>query len=530
VVAVFLAFAASAHGASFTTLARIAHGSDVVVVGTVVRILDVPWDGEPIGHRKHDTIRVAEVEVLELLKGEPGLKRVWYLAQGTWRHDMSTAKLGETALFFFRKRENYPEVREATGSETLMRDSCSGHGRMPVSLFEGEEYIEVPANPVCLPIGLPSIPGDRPPFNGWDRRVPKRAMLAEIRRRLGATPPEVSGEGAEVIRIMCDLHCTLAPEGWEGDELTDALKNRSKTAVPVLLGILDDGESPWREAAAEALMRIDDAGPEALKRSLKSEVPARRRAAAYAMEWTVVSGQNYAMGWLSFDYNTDVLPLIIQGLSSTDPVVRAHLMGALVLDRHDDRPFEALVLGLEDEDLDVRIAAALFMRMDWFTWAIGYHPGTEQIEKALLALAKSKEVRARRAAFEALQCLVDPLIPAAEVTVIAALEDEDRIVRVTASLSLGRIGTPKALNALIALLGSKDAWARRAAWFALDVGPYGPGVANLINALEDPDEEIVRLAIFALGEIGPAAAAAIPALEKMEGTNAREALEKIQRK
>jgi HEAT repeat protein len=440
---------------------------------------------------------------------------VWYLAQGTWCCDVSTAKLGEAALFFFEKSENYPEVQEATGSETLMRDSWSGHGRMPISLFGGEEYIEVDAHIVRLPIGLPDIPGDNPRCADWVRRVPKGAMLAEIRRRLGAKAPNVSDEGSEVIRIMCDLHCTSDSEGKEAEEMTDALEDRAKTAVPVLLGILDDAASPWREAAAEALMRIDDAGPEALKRGLMSEIPSRRRAAAYAIEWTVVSWQNFTM---------DSLPVIVEGLSSADPVVRAQLMGAL--SEHDeDAAFARLALGLKDGSLDVRIAAAKsLMKLHHYTWMLEDGPGIEPTEKDLLALAVSKEIRARRAAFEALQYLAGP---ASEATVLAALDDEDRIVRVTASLSLGRIGTPEALKALIALFGSKDVWARRAAAYALENGPCEAGVAILIKALEDPDEEVARLAIFALGEIGPAAAAAIPALEKIGSASAREALEKI---
>jgi len=343
-------------------------------------------------------------------------------------------------------------------------------------------------------------------------------MLAEIRRRLGAKPPKVPEDAAEVIRIMCDLHCTLDAEGDEADELTDTLEDRSEVAVPVLLGILDDASSPWREAAAEALIKIEDAGPKVLKHSLKSELPTRRRAAAYAIEWLDVSWQNYTM---------DSLPVIIEGLSSTDPVVRAHLMGAL--SEHDNDPaLVRIAVGLEDENLDVRIAAAIsLMWLHHYTWMLDDGPGIAPSEKALLALAKSKDVRARRVAFEALQYLAGP---ASEQTVLAALEDEDRIVRVTASLSLGRIGTPEAVSTLIAQLGSKHTWSRRAAAFAFENGPCAAGVESLIKALKDPDDDVVRLAIFALGEIGPAAGAAIPALEKLGGTNAREALENIRKK
>jgi len=83
-------------------------------------------------------------------------------------------------------------------------------------------------------------------------------------------------------------------------------------------------------------------------------------------------------------------------------------------------------------------------------------------------------------------------------------------VRVGAVRALGRLGEAKRL---IAALASKDAWVRRVAAYTLGLAKIAAGVGPLAKALGDPDELVVRFAIDALGEIGPAAAAAVPALE-----------------
>lgn len=99
---------------------------------------------------------------------------------------------------------------------------------------------------------------------------------------------------------------------------------------------------------------------------------------------------------------------------------------------------------------------------------------------------------------------------AAEVVpyLLAALEDPDRTVRAGAAESLGRIGDPRAVEPLIAVIEDRDGdWSvrARAAWSLgklKDRRATGP----LVAALADMVSHVRLLAATALGEIGDPAA------------------------
>jgi HEAT repeat protein len=124
--------------------------------------------------------------------------------------------------------------------------------------------------------------------------------------------------------------------------------------------------------------------------------------------------------------------------------------------------------------------------------------------------------------------------PASRAATLKALADADRVVRVGAVRARGRLGEAKRL---IGLLASKDAWVRRVAAYTLGRAQIAAGVGPLANTLGDPDELVVQLAIDALGRIGPPAAAAVPALERLLETtgdrnlsyDVKKALEKIRK-
>lgn len=119
---------------------------------------------------------------------------------------------------------------------------------------------------------------------------------------------------------------------------------------------------------------------------------------------------------------------------------------------------------------------------------------------------------------------------------VAAIEDEDTEgrLRIEAAMRLGKIKSG-GVKALIPLLERGDPATRL---YALcGIGEGGPDAAEavpaLVKALRDEIAEIRAVAIGALGQIGPAAQAAIPALEELarQGSeNARRALEKIRPK
>ena len=127
----------------------------------------------------------------------------------------------------------------------------------------------------------------------------------------------------------------------------------------------------------------------------------------------------------------------------------------------------------------------------------------------MLPLVVDEDVTVRRDAWEVLSHTAGKAaLPAA----LRALEDADRVVRVNAVCALGRIG---AAEPLIRVLASEDPWLRRVAAKGLGVAKAAEGVAPLAKTLEDPDWIVVQHAIEALGAIGPAAAAAVPALERL---------------
>jgi HEAT repeat protein len=108
-----------------------------------------------------------------------------------------------------------------------------------------------------------------------------------------------------------------------------------------------------------------------------------------------------------------------------------------------------------------------------------------------------------------------------------ALSDPDLNVKIVAAASLEALG-PAAKDAVPALgqaLKSGDVEARLAIMYALNrVGPANiiTAVPSLIHCLGDRDPRIVRAASEVLAEIGPAAAAALPALRRLLGHEAAE--------
>jgi len=110
---------------------------------------------------------------------------------------------------------------------------------------------------------------------------------------------------------------------------------------------------------------------------------------------------------------------------------------------------------------------------------------------------------------------------------IPFLEDEDEGVRLSAAHHLGELGPP-ALSALAALRAAKNdpvplvrVYVAEALWKV--TGEPGEPVAMLVGVLETEEEKgyADATALTKLANMGPAAEAAIPALEKMAQTDSR---------
>ncbi len=126
-----------------------------------------------------------------------------------------------------------------------------------------------------------------------------------------------------------------------------------------------------------------------------------------------------------------------------------------------------------------------------------------------------------RAAATAAIATVAPESRATIDTLLSALKDEDKTVRYTAAVHLGRLSDPRAKAALPELISavmdeSLDTLGRqRRVRAARLLGKHksAAAVPALIEALNH--ERLVFVACWALGEIGPPARAAIPLLKRL---------------
>ena len=91
--------------------------------------------------------------------------------------------------------------------------------------------------------------------------------------------------------------------------------------------------------------------------------------------------------------------------------------------------------------------------------------------------------------------------PPAVAPLIAAMEDEDWIVRQGASQALGRIGDPQAVEPLIIALGDKNQWIRRYAAEALGLIGNERAIEPLAAALKDDSPGVRTVAAKALESI-----------------------------
>jgi HEAT repeat protein len=139
---------------------------------------------------------------------------------------------------------------------------------------------------------------------------------------------------------------------------------------------------------------------------------------------------------------------------------------------------------------------------------------------------------------------IGPQAEAAVVPATTALSESDRDVVLTAGYCLGKIGPPAtaAVPELKKLLASEDKVVQiTAIWALLQIGPKTESLAKaamplLTEALKH-EQDFVRVeAAIALGELGPAAGDAVPALQEAAQdpfpalrTASVQALEKIQR-
>jgi HEAT repeat protein len=314
----------------------------------------------------------------------------------------------------------------------------------------------------------------------------------------------------------------------------EALAAMGEASVPVLVGALEDRDSPaealllWLEgrmpalgswvrpaaerqsAALEALERIGSAAAlPALIRFLEtsprgSALDEERRAQAAVI-----------LGGLGGEA-TEAMPVLLAIVRADEGggSVSARAALAAANEIGEPRPDLGLVLveSLRSGDERLRRLAAAGLE----SWG----------EEAVFAVESLREAlwRPDAAAFTQVAMALGAMGGAAREAapeLIRGLSHDSSMVRAIAALNLARVRPQPALAVLplAEVLRDEDAFVRsRAAWA---LGQFGAGAAGAVNdlcrALHDESEAVQIAVIEALGAIGPGAAGAVPDLERARG-------------
>jgi hypothetical protein len=141
-----------------------------------------------------DGIRVARAVPQQEFKGERGQKPFYFVAEGTWRCDTSTAVEGETVLLFLSRIKDNVVKRDMIGKpvarvkvEPLFSITHSGRGRMPVRIVEGKTYVTLWTGGVSLPRSMKSIPGEEKRYSSF-----RSVLLSDIVQILSRLKPALA--------------------------------------------------------------------------------------------------------------------------------------------------------------------------------------------------------------------------------------------------------------------------------------------------------------------------------------------------
>jgi HEAT repeat protein len=251
--------------------------------------------------------------------------------------------------------------------------------------------------------------------------------------------------------------------------LAENLEPKDTAAISPLIVALKDKDELVRSYAVKGLGRFGPLDKEAIPALI--EVAGEKYKSKYGMDVAETLGK----------IGPVAIPAMLAALEHKDAKVRQHVAEGLgKMGRSARSALPALAEALQDKDKGVRAAAAYAMA------AIG--PAAEHVAPLLRALADEDSI-VRFAAARALG-RIGPAARKAGPALVKALDDKE--VAYPAAEALARIGPPReAIPAFIRLLKKDDA-------------------ANKGRLLYAEGER--REAANALGKIGPAAAAAVPAL------------------
>ena len=213
----------------------------------------------------------------------------------------------------------------------------------------------------------------------------------------------------------------------------------------------------------------------------------------------------HLIGLLKRFDNATITKALEDQLKDTNNMVRSAALGALA-SRPGNVNIEAVSKLLVDPDLDVQGKAVDMM----------IHINHPDTVKYLAEALKDESEYSRRSAVEVLNAIgtVDSVKQLLDV-----LKDDDWWVRSRAGDALAEIGGPKVVESVVALISDKDKEIRRTAIEILNATKDEAAVDHLIKATGDADWWVRERAVDALAKIG--GPKALPTLEAMLGKNPR---------
>ena len=236
---------------------------------------------------------------------------------------------------------------------------------------------------------------------------------------------------------------------------------------------------------------------------------------AHLLQDTDPSTQRKAVEALRLGFGAQAVPVLIRAVEKGSASVRIEAIGALAqIQPPAPETITTLSKAMRDTDPAIQRAAAA---------ALGDVGAVSVLAQAL----KDPDKDVRRNAVRPLRRVVirgrssgDPAEMKAVVTALAdALKDPDREVRRAAANSLGALG-PAAVDAIPSLAATTtdvDPSVRNATIESLGRMGSPAAVPVLVQALKDP--QTASLAVRALGNMGPTARGAIPALREFQSQN-----------
>ncbi len=191
-------------------------------------------------------------------------------------------------------------------------------------------------------------------------------------------------------------------------------------------------------------------------------------------------------------------------LSDPNKMVRGAALSALSTRDSGSISIEKVAKVLTDADLDVQGKAVdVLIKIN--------HPDTIRY---LLPALKDESEYSRRAAVEVLNAVGSAN---SVQDLLGAIKDDDWWVRSRAGDALAEIGGPKVIDSVVKLISSEDEEIRRSAIEILNTAKDERAVEGLIKATDDSDWWVRERAVDALSKIG--SPKALPTLEAMLGND-----------